>query len=192
LQGKYINMTIKSMAIFCGSRSGTDEWFTQQANELGKWMAENKISLVYGGGNVGLMGTIANAALEHNGTVRGVIPKILDNRERSHKGLTELLVVEDMHTRKKKMYELCDAAIILPGGYGTLDELFEMITWNNLSIHDKQIYILNLNGFYHHLLEHIQTMWKHGFLYEDPMSRITVVNEVKEIFEILLLTKSND
>lgn len=172
------------MAVFCGSREGAEELFTQQAEALGILMAKNQIQLVYGGGNVGLMGTIANAVLEHNGTVTGVIPRILDKQERSHKGLTELLVVDDMHTRKRKMYELCDAAVILPGGYGTLDELFEMITWNNLSIHDKQIFILNLNGFYSHLLEHIKMMLQKDFLYEDPMKRITVVENVTSLFEL--------
>lgn len=172
---------IKSLAVFCGSQNGTDVLFQKQADDLGRWMASRKINLVYGGGNVGLMGIVANAVLQGRGIVTGVIPKILDKQERSHKGLTELLIVDDMHTRKKKMYEMCDAAIILPGGYGTLDEMFEMITWNNLSIHDKEIYVLNINGFYNHLLAHINSMWHGGFLYENPMSRITVVNSVQEL-----------
>lgn len=174
-------MSIRSLAVFCGSKDGRDELFTAQATSLGIWMASKSIRLVYGGGNVGLMGAVANAVMENNGSVVGVIPEILDARERSHKTITELLVVGDMHVRKRKMYELCDAAVVLPGGYGTLDELFEMITWNNLSIHDKNIYIINLNGFYDHLLAHIETMLHNGFLYENPLHRITVVRMVEEL-----------
>jgi len=174
-------MLIKSIAVFCGSQAGKEELFAREARTLGLWLAFKNIKLVYGGGNVGLMGAVANAVMDSGGTVTGVIPRILDSREQSHKGLTELLVVENMHIRKKKMYELCDAAVILPGGYGTLDELFEMITWNNLSIHDKKIFILNLNGFYDHLLAHIETMLYNGFLYENPMKNITVVKTVEEL-----------
>ncbi len=174
-------MSIKSLAVFCGSKDGRDELFTEEAGSLGAWMASRGIRLIYGGGNVGLMGTVANAVMDNGGSVVGVIPEILDARERSHKMITELLVVGDMHIRKRKMYELCDAAVILPGGYGTLDELFEMITWNNLSIHDKSIYIINLNGFYDHLLAHIETMLHNGFLYENPMHRITVVPSVAKL-----------
>lgn len=174
-------MLIKSLAVFCGSRDGKDIFFEEQAKKLGQWMASEKIKLIYGGGNVGLMGIIANAVLEGKGEVIGVIPQLLDARERSHKYLTELLIVETMHIRKKTMYDMSDAAVILPGGYGTLDELFEMITWNNLSIHDKQIFILNLNGFYDHLLAHINTMLLNGFLYENPMHNISVVKDVNEL-----------
>ena len=127
---------------------------------------------------------MANAVMHNGGSVTGVIPEILDARERSHKTITELLVVGDMHIRKRKMYELCDAAVILPGGYGTLDELFEMITWNNLSIHDKPIYIINLNGFYDHLLAHIETMLHNGFLYENPLHKLTVVSNVEALVQL--------
>ncbi|MFT4093977.1 MAG: TIGR00730 family Rossman fold protein [Niabella sp.] len=178
-------MLIKSLAVFCGSQEGSDPSFAQQTELLGNWMAAENIRLVYGGGNVGLMGIVANAVLTGGGTATGVIPQILDKRERSHKTLTELLVVADMHTRKRKMYELCDAAVILPGGYGTLDELFEMITWNNLSIHDKNIYIININGYYDHLLAHIETMLQSGFLYEDPMRKITVVKDIAGLKEVV-------
>lgn len=178
MQRKFTGMIIKCIAVFCGSQNGNNALFEQEAGALGKWIASKNMHLVYGGGNVGLMGTVANAVLEGGGTVTGVIPQILDKRERSHRGLTELMVVESMHIRKMKMYELCDAAVILPGGYGTLDELFEMITWNNLSIHDKPIYIININGFYDHLLAHIETMLKNGFLYENPMKNITLINNV--------------
>lgn len=174
-------MLIKAIAVFCGSKDGTQPGFQQQATELGLMMAEKNIRLIYGGGNVGLMGTIANTVMQNGGAVTGVIPELLAARERSHKTITELLVVGDMHVRKRKMYELCDAAVVLPGGYGTLDELFEMITWNNLSIHDKQIFIINIDGFYDHLLAHIQTMLQHGFLYDDPLQKIMVLHNIKEL-----------
>ncbi|WP_346237175.1 TIGR00730 family Rossman fold protein [Niabella insulamsoli] len=177
-------MSIKSLAVFCGSKDGRSELFRSEAAVLGQWMASRQISLIYGGGNVGLMGIVANAVMDHGGAVTGVIPEILDARERSHKTITELLVVGDMHIRKRKMYELCDAAVILPGGYGTLDELFEMITWNNLSIHDKPIYIINLNGFYNHLLKHIELMLEEGFLYENPLYKITVLNNIEALMEV--------
>lgn len=181
----YTNMLIKAIAVFCSSQPGNNDSFTKHAIGLGKILANKNIKLVYGGGNVGLMGCVANAALECGGDVIGVIPRILDKRERSHRGLTELLVVDDMHIRKKKMYELCDAAIILPGGYGTLDELFEMITWNNLNIHDKHIFILNCDGYYNHLLAHFQMMMEQGFLYANPMERITVVKQSDELLNYL-------
>lgn len=178
-------MGIKSAAVFCGSQLGKDERFMTDALQIGRWLALHNIRLVYGGGNIGLMGIVANAVLENGGSVTGVIPEILDKRERAHKNLTELLVVENMHIRKKKMYELCDVAIILPGGYGTLDELFEMITWNNLSIHDKRIFIINTTGYYNHLLAHISTMQQQGFLYEAPWEKIIVIDQLNKLEDYL-------
>jgi len=168
---------IRSLAVFCGSQYGNIEMFSEHAKSLGELLAKRKVKLIYGGGNVGLMGIVANASLNGGGEVIGVIPKILASAERSHTGITELLIVDDMHIRKKKMYELCDAAIILPGGYGTMDELFEMITWNNLSIHNKRIFVLNSNHYYDYLLKHIGGMHQHGFLYENPADNITVLKD---------------
>ncbi len=173
-------MLIRSLAVFCGSKDGRDALFTAEARSLGVWMASRSMKLVYGGGNVGLMGAVANAVMENGGSVVGVIPEILDARERSHKTITELLIVGDMHIRKEKCMSSVMQRLFCPG-YGTLDELFEMITWNNLSIHDKNIYIINLNGFYNHLLAHIETMLHNGFLYENPMHRLTVVGSVEEL-----------
>lgn len=174
-------MRIKSLAVFCGSKDGADPLFAEHTAQLGALMAQYGVTLVYGGGNVGLMGTVANAVLAGGGTAIGVIPQLLADRERSHKGLTQLEIVPDMHTRKRKMYELCDAAVILPGGYGTLDEFFEMITWNNLAIHDKMIFVLNSNDYYTHLLMHIRKMYDEGFLYEDPWGKIRVLTSPKEL-----------
>lgn len=157
----------------------------QHAHELGKMLADNGIMLVYGGGSVGLMGAIADSVMEGNGKVIGVIPQVLVDWERQHKSITELLVVDNMHVRKKKMYELCDAALILAGGFGTLDELFEMVTWNQLSIHDKQIFILNSDGYYDHLIAHIKLMQEENFLYEAAQERLIILKEPSDILSHL-------
>lgn len=166
---------IQSVAVFCGSKSGNDPAFINEAKTLGQLLAKNKISIVYGGGGKGLMGAIAGTTLEAGGGVIGIIPQLLTEWEQEHHGLTELMIVEDMHTRKKMMYDKADAAIILPGGYGTLDEFFEMLTWNNLNIHNKPIFLLNTHGYYDHLIRHMQHMEKEGFLYEPPFNRIMVL-----------------
>ncbi|RFM26064.1 LOG family protein [Deminuibacter soli] len=167
-------MAYQSVAVFCGSRMGNDPLYEQHARELGRLLAEHKITLVYGGGNVGLMGAVANAALEAGGEVVGVIPDVLVQWERQHKGLTQLHVVADMHVRKKMMYDLCDAAIVLPGGNGTMDEMFEMLTWNALNIHNKKIILLNSAGYYNHLMGHINHTQLQGFLHEDWRTRFAV------------------
>jgi uncharacterized protein (TIGR00730 family) len=174
-------MAIQSLAVFCGSKDGKNPLFKQHTLELGKLMGNNNITLIYGGGNVGIMGLIADTVMENKGKVIGVIPKVLVEWERQHTGITELMVVDDMHIRKKRMYDLCDAAIILPGGFGTLDELFEMVTWNQLSIHDKLIFILNTDGYYNNLIAHIAVMQQEGFLYEEAQKRLIVINEPNEL-----------
>jgi uncharacterized protein (TIGR00730 family) len=175
-------MKIESVVVFCGSKTGQNPLFMQHAAELGKLIAVLNLRLVYGGGNKGLMAAIANSVLEHGGSVMGIIPKILTEWEHQHTGLTELFVVPDMHTRKKMMYEMCDAAIVMPGGFGTLDEMFEMVTWNQLKIHDKKIYILNTDGFYNHLKLHLLQLQKEGFLYEEVEERLVFCNTPVEIF----------
>jgi len=170
-----------SIAVFCGSKSGNNPLYKEHAIEIGKWMAAKKWKLIYGGGDIGLMGTIANSVLEGGGHVVGVIPEVLVQWEVGHKSLTELHVVADMHVRKKMMYELCHAAIILPGGIGTLDELFEMLTWNSLKIHDKKIILLNTAGYYNHLIKHLDMMETEGFLHENWKERLLIVNNPNEI-----------
>lgn len=176
---------ISSLVVFCGSKNGNNPLFTQHAQAIGEWMAKEKITLVYGGGNKGLMGAVANAVLEANGKVIGVIPEVLVSWEHAHEGLTELKVVPDMHIRKKIMYELADAAIILPGGNGTLDELFEMLTWNTLNIHDKKIFVMNTAGYYNQLIAHQENVFAQGFLYENWNERMTVCDEPDMLFEAL-------
>lgn len=175
-------MVFQSIAVFCGSKTGNNILFTQQATTLGHLLAEKNINLIYGGGNKGLMAAVANGVLEKGGKVTGIIPQVLTEFEHQHEGITELIVVETMHIRKRMLYEKCDAAIVLPGGYGTLDELFEMLTWNQLNIHDKPIFILNTAGFYDGLLIHINKMLAADFLYHKLENSFSVINNPEEIF----------
>jgi len=178
-------MAIASLAVFCGSKNGINPIFAEHARTLGKLMAENNVMLVYGGGSAGIMGIIADSVMQHGGKVKGFIPRLLLEWEVQHRGITELIICDDMHERKKRIYSISDAAIILPGGFGTLDELFEIVTWNQLTIHDKEIYILNSGGFYNHLIEHIEVMKKEQFLYEEALKRITVIDDPSELIAYL-------
>ncbi len=170
-------MQIKSIAVFCGSKIGADALYAQHAAELGLLLAKLGLELIYGGGNRGLMGVVANAVMQNGGKVTGVIPEMLLQKEAQHHGITELHVVSDMHVRKKMMYELCGAAIVLPGGYGTLDELFEMLTWNSLNIHNKKIILLNSAGYYTHLMAHLDMLQQQGFLYESWKERLIICDD---------------
>lgn len=174
-------MKINSLAVFCGSKNGNNPLYIEEAKALGYLLASKKITLVYGGGNKGIMGAVSNAVLEKDGKVIGIIPEILKDREHHHSGITELIIVDNMHTRKKMLYEKCDAAIILPGGYGTMDEFFEMLTWNQLSIHDKKIFILNTAGFYDHLFAFAQTMQNEDFLYDKIEDKLVILNKVDDL-----------
>ena len=183
-------MDYKALAVFCGSQEGSDPMFMQHANELGELMGKYNITLIYGGGRKGLMGAVADGVMANNGKVIGIIPELLIGWEHQHTGITDLQVVQDMHSRKKIMYELCDNAIVLPGGYGTLDEMFEMLTWNTLNIHNKKIILLNTAGFYNHLTRHIQHMQAAKFLFEDWTKRIAILNTPQQIISFLDQDKS--
>ncbi len=176
-------MAIESLAVFCGSKNGSNPIFARHASELGKLMAEKSIRLIYGGGSAGIMGIIADSVMKNGGKVTGIIPKLLLEWEVEHRGITELIICDDMHERKRKIYSISDAALILPGGFGTLDELFEIVTWNQLTIHDKHIYILNSGGFYDHLIQHIEKMKAEQFLYEDAVKRISIINDPSELVQ---------
>ena len=165
-------MKITSVAVFCGSKFGNNPLFAQHTAELGRLIGHHNLKLVYGGGSTGLMGLVADTALASGATVIGIIPELLKSRERHHQGISELHIVADMHVRKRMLYEKADAAIVLPGGFGTHDELFEMLTWNQLKIHNKKIFILNSDGFYDHLLQHLRNLEKEGFLYDPVDERI--------------------
>ena len=178
-------MSIKSLAVFCGSKSGVNPLYAAHAKRLGYIIAEKNITLVYGGSSKGIMGAVADAVLEKKGKVIGILPKVLMAWEQQHLGITELHEVADMHVRKALLYEKCDAALILPGGYGTLDEFFEMLTWNQLSIHDKKIFVLNSGGFYDHLIAHMKKMEDEQFLYDSVVERMTIISEPEELVNIL-------
>ena len=157
---------MKNICVYCGANPGNTPNFAEVAASVGKLLANEGIGLVYGGGAVGLMNTVALAALEAGGKVIGVIPEALMNLELARKDLTALHVTPDMHTRKAKMAELSDGFIALPGGFGTLDELFEMITWGQLGFHKKPIALLNMEGFYDPLLKMVSHMGASGFVRE--------------------------
>lgn len=152
------------IAVFCGSSSGNDPRFVQTTKELGKYFAEQGVDVVYGGGYVGLMGTMADAVLENGGKVYGVIPEYLKSKEIAHPNLTELHVVKDMHERKAKMAELADAFVALPGGIGTLEEIFEVWTWAQLGHHSKPCAFYNVMEFYKPLFGMVEQMSDAGFI----------------------------
>lgn len=153
-----------AVAVYCGSRFGDAPAFADAAQSLGRLIAEDGATLVYGGGRVGLMGAVADAALAAGGRVVGVIPRALMDREVGHAGLTELHVVETMHDRKQLMAERADAFISLPGGIGTLEELYEMWSWQQLGYHDKPVALLNVDGYYDALLEFMHVSHARGFV----------------------------
>lgn len=165
---------IKSIVVFCGSSNGEHPDYGQSAYMLGETMAKQNRTLVYGGAKIGLMGKVAQGCLDAKGKVIGVIPDFLKAREVYHKGLTQLIITENMQERKLKMHELSEAIITLPGGYGTLEELFEMITWAQLGLHQKPIGILNVNGFYNELLQMLHTMVHQGFLRQEGYDMLLV------------------
>jgi len=174
-------MKIKSLTVFCGSKPGKNPAFEKMAKALGSWLANEQITLIYGGGNKGLMGALANACLAQEGKVIGIMPKLLLEWEAQHTGLTELMVTETMHERKLLLYEKGEAALVLPGGLGTFDELFEMLVWNNLSIHEKKIVLFNYEGFYDPLVEMINKMEEEGFLYERSRYRLQICSTLEEL-----------
>jgi uncharacterized protein (TIGR00730 family) len=172
---------MKRITVFCASSFGTEKIYEEQAILVGKTLAEQDIELVYGGANVGLMGAVADGALNAGGKVIGVLPNFLRSKEIAHLGLTELVLVESMHERKTKMNDLCDGVIALPGGFGTLEELFEMLTWAQLGLHKKPIAILNINGFYDSLIALLQTMTEKGLLKEVNQKMLLVSDSIDDL-----------
>ena len=172
------------IAVFCGANTGTDPWILQAANATGRAIAARGIALVYGGGHVGLMGAVADAALEAGGEVIGVIPGFMVEKELAHTGLSELIIVQDMHERKMRMHELSQAVMALPGGFGTMDEFFELLTWRQLGLHAKPMGLLNVNGFYDPLLAQAARMQRDGFLHGP--TTILVANEANSLIDLLM------
>lgn len=178
-------MTMKRVSVFCGSSLGTNPLFEEKAYQLGQALAKKGIGLVYGGANVGLMGAVANGVLEDNGEAIGVLPHFLQQKEIAHNGLSELILVESMHERKTKMNDLCDGVIALPGGFGTLEEFFEMLTWAQLGLHKKPIAILNVNGFYDALVAFIQNMVTNGFLKEINRDMLIISSDIDDLLSLM-------
>jgi uncharacterized protein (TIGR00730 family) len=174
---------MERLAVFCGSSYGTSEAYREGARQLGQEMAERGIALVYGGSSVGLMGVVADSVLEHGGKAIGVLPKLLEEREISHKHLTELHIVETMHERKAKMAELADGFIALPGGAGTLEEFFEIFTWAQIGLHEKPCGLLNINNFYNPLVHLLSHMAGEGFLQEKYLSLAIVDSNPKSLID---------
>ncbi|MGA1932287.1 TIGR00730 family Rossman fold protein [Arcobacter sp. YIC-464] len=171
------------IAIFCGSSNGNDEIYINAAKELSKYLAQNNIDIVYGGGNVGLMGTVASTALEYGGKVYGVIPVDLQDKELGHEGLTELKIVADMHERKATMADMADAFVALAGGIGTFEEIFEVWTWAQLGYHDKPCAFYNTKGFYDNLFSMIDTICNEGFMKKDYSDMLIKTTNPKELLE---------
>ena len=178
-------MALASIAIFCGSSFGHDPAYAEAARHTGRTLAERDITVVYGGGHVGLMGAVADAALEAGGEVIGVIPRQLDDRELAHRGLTELHVVESMHERKALMAELSDAFIALPGGAGTLEEVAEQWTWAQLTIHAKPSGVLDIAGFWAPMRELVDGMVSSGFVRAEQSGIVSFSENLDELLTML-------
>lgn len=177
---------ITSIAVFCGSSEGNDTDILDRASELGQLMAQKNIALVYGAAKIGVMGKVAESALNAGGKVIGVIPEFLKMKEVVHLGLTELITTQNMHDRKLRMNDLATAFIALPGGFGTLEELFEIITWAQLGLHQKPIGLLNINGFYDDLLELLENMVRKGFLKMSNYEMLLVDDNLEGLFKKLV------
>ncbi|MCY0387729.1 TIGR00730 family Rossman fold protein [Robbsia sp. Bb-Pol-6] len=176
---------MQAVCVYCGSAFGTRDTYREAATALGQALAAAGITLVYGGGRVGLMGRIADAVLAAGGRAIGVIPQLLVDREVAHTGLSELHVVADMHERKRMMADLCDGFIAMPGGAGTLEELFEVYTWAQLGYHNKPIGLLNVAGFYDPLLAMLRHTAQEGFLRESFVDLLVVENQVPALLAAL-------
>ena len=174
---------MKRIAVFCGSSQGNDATIISEAYKLGLTLAKNDIALVYGAAKIGIMGQVAQGAIDANGNVIGVIPNFLKTKEIVHTQLTELIVTENMHDRKVIMYDKSDGFMIIPGGFGTMDEFFEITTWGQLGLHTKPIGILNTNGYYDALISQCKTMVARGFLKQDHLNAVVVDATIEGLLE---------
>ena len=176
---------IKNVCVYCGSSSKVDNVYKEAATKLGGLIAAEKWRVVYGGGRVGLMGLVADSTLTAGGEVIGIIPSHIEEREVQHNELTELHVVDTMHVRKQMMVDKSQAFVILAGGLGTLDELFELLTWKQLGLHDKPIVIVNINGYWTKLLEAVGHIADEGFMRQEDLNMFIVVDDVSEVPQAL-------
>lgn len=176
---------MKNVLVYCGSSFGRNEIYKSTAKNLGEVLAKQSLRLIYGGGSGGLMGVVADAVLENGGEVTGIIPSFMEEWEVQHKGLTECIVVDSMHVRKQLMAEKADAVIALPGGWGTLDELFEILTWRQIGLHKMPIGLLNTNGFYDDLIVMLDKMVTEGFVREANAKFLIIDDNIDSLIEKL-------
>ncbi len=172
---------MKSICVFCASSMGKNPIYAEMAYELGKTLSENQIELIYGGAQVGLMGKVAEGVLSQNGKVTGIIPEFLKTKEIAHNSLSELITVKTMHERKAKLHEMSDAFIALPGGFGTMEELFEILTWAQLSLHKKPIGILNIKGYYDPLIQLVEKMIEEGLLKSEYKGMLLISDSIEDL-----------
>lgn len=175
-----------NICVFCGSATGNLALYAETTRQFGALMARNSHSLIYGGGNVGLMGVLADSILEHHGEVIGVIPEFLVKKEVGHTGITRLEIVHTMHERKQRMANLANAFVALPGGWGTLDELAEILTWRQLGIINQPIAVLNINNFFSPLLDQMQRMVDDGFLKSSNLDKLIVRDEPLALLQAII------
>lgn len=178
---------VKQICVYCSARDAVDDVYLNAANDLGKILANNGKSLIYGGGSTGLMGAVTDTTIANGGYVTGIIPEHLRDVERMHKGVQNLIVVETMHQRKQRMAEMADAFVILPGGFGTLDEFFEILTWRQLQLHDKPIVLVNINDYWSPLLKMVEQMAGGHFVSPEDLSKFIVVETVEDVLPTLSL-----
>lgn len=172
---------MKYVTVFCGSAEGKEKIYSEQAFELGKALVRHNYGLVYGGANVGLMGAVADGVLDAGGDVIGVLPRFLERKELAHLGVKKNYLVDTMHERKAKMAELCDAVIALPGGFGTMDELFEMLTWGQLALHRKPIGLLNTCNYYDPLMSFVERMIESKFVKAEYRDMMLIDSEIEQL-----------
>ncbi len=180
---------LDKICVFCGSNEGNDTMIIDVSKQLGKKLAKNNITLVYGAAKIGVMGVVAKAALKKKGQVIGVIPEFLKNKEVVHLGLNELITTQNMHERKLKLHEISDGFIALPGGIGTLEELFEIFTWLQLGLHSKPIGLLNINHFYDDLIGLLENMVRKGFLSMDNYELLLVDDDIDRLIQKMMKFK---
>ncbi|PGK38368.1 TIGR00730 family Rossman fold protein [Bacillus anthracis] len=174
---------MKSICVFCGSNYGESEEYKNAAEKLGEYLGEKNITLIYGGGKVGLMGSVANSALQVGGNVVGIIPEFLRDKEIAHQGITDLIVVDSMHSRKQKMNDMADGFIVLPGGYGTYEEMFEVLSWGQIGIHKKPVGLLNVDGFFDPLIDMLQHTVEKGFARPENLSLILSSTNIEDLLK---------
>ncbi|HBL96030.1 TIGR00730 family Rossman fold protein [uncultured Psychrobacter sp.] len=178
-------LTMPLVAVYCGSRLGNNDVYEQAARELGRALADNGMGLVYGGASIGLMGAVADEVIKGGAEAVGVIPTFMLKHEIAHEQLTRLHLTDTMHTRKTVMAEYADAFITLPGGLGTLEEIMEIATWRQLYQHEKPMIILNINGFYDRMIEHLKYTTEQGFMKQQDLDRLVVCNTINEAIDML-------